>query len=146
MHRAALTPLVAAAAAAACTREAPAAAGPAYTPAVADALKALAADCELRPGADGETRACRGRQTSMTIELDRARRLRSLDVSVLASTGVWEAWTLLEHVLPAVAAPPVVDAARKRLTGEPADEVVGGVRVATAILGERYAVKLTWGR
>jgi hypothetical protein len=49
-------------------------------------------------------------------------------------------------VLPAVAAPPVVDSARKQLRGEPADEVVGDVRVAASNEDQRYAVKLTWGR
>lgn len=140
-------PSLALVAAAACSGgDSPSAPGPAYTAAVADALKALAADCELRPAPDGELRACRGRQATMTIDLDRDRRLRALDVTVLASTGVWEAWTLLHNVLPAVAPPPVVDAARKKLQGEPAGEVVGGVRVATVIDGQRYTVKLTWGR
>jgi len=143
MNRAALPSLVLVAAA--CTREPPPATGPAYTPAIADALKALAAHCELRPRPDGETRACRGRQATMTIELDRARRLRALDIEVVAS-ATWEAWEMLENVLPAVAAPPVVDSARKQLRGEPADEVVGDVRVAASNEDQRYAVKLTWGR
>ena len=144
MPRAALASL---ALAACSTSEPPPAAGPPYTPLTADSLRALAADCELKPAPDGgETRACRGRQATMRIELDRARRLRELETTVIASTGVWEAWPLLEHVLPAVAAQPVVDAARKKLRGDPAPDVVGGVRVATAIDGQRYTVKLTWGR
>jgi hypothetical protein len=145
MTRATLISLVIAAAA--CKREPPAPAGPPYTPATANTLKALAADCEIRPSPEGgETRACRGRQATMRIELDRARHLRELDITVLASTGVWEAWPLYENVLPAVAAPPVVDAARKKLRGDPADDMVGGVRIATAVDGQRYSVKLTWGR
>jgi hypothetical protein len=40
---------------------------------------------------------------------------------------------------------PVVDSARKLLSGQPADPVVGGVRVMTTIDGQRYGVKLTWG-
>ncbi len=145
MPRAALLSL--ALAAAACRREPPAPAGPPYTPATADALKALAADCELRAAPDGgETRACRGRQATMRIELDPGRRLRELDVMVLASTGVFEAWTLLNHVLPAVAGPAVVEAAHAKLRGEPAGDVIDRVRIATAIDGQRYTVKLTWGR
>jgi hypothetical protein len=134
-------------AAAACKGEAPApgSPGPAYTPATADLLKALAAECELRGGPDGETRACRGRQATMRIELDRARRIRELDITVLAASGIWEAWTLYENVLPGVAGQAVTDVARRKLRGDPADDVEG-VRVAATASGERYSVKLTWGR
>jgi hypothetical protein len=147
MTRATLISLVMAAAA--CENERPpfVPAGPPYTPVTADALKAHAPDCEIRPNSEGgETRACRGRQATMRIELDRERRLRELELTVLASSGVWEAWTLLNNVLPAVAGQPVIDAARKKLRGDPADDVVEGVRVATAVDGQRYTVKLTWGR
>jgi hypothetical protein len=149
MIRTTLPALLLSLAAAACENERPpfVPAGPQYTPATADALKAHAPDCEIKPGENGgETRACRGRQATMRIELDRERRLRELDMTVLASTGVWEAWTLFNNVLPAVSGQPVVDAARKKLRGDPADDVVDGVRVATAIDGQRYTVKLTWGR
>ncbi len=146
MTRAALLALVLAASACENERPPPGIAGPPYTPATADALKAHAADCEIKPGpGGGETRACRGRQARMRIELDRERRLRELELTVLASSGVWEAWTLLHNVLPAVAPQPVIDAARKKLRGDPADDVVDGVRVAAAIDGQRYTVKLTWG-
>lgn len=146
MTRAALISLLLAAAA--CEREQRVfPAGPAYTPATADTLKALAPDCEIQPGPEGgETRACRGRQATLRIELDSARRIRELDMMVLASTGVWEAWTLYENVLPAVAGQAVTDAARKKLRGDPAGDVVEGARVATAIDGQRYSVKITWGR
>lgn len=136
-------------AAAACEREQPppVLAGPPYTPATADTLKALAAVCEFQTHPDGgETRSCKGRQATMRIEIDASRRLRELDTTVLASTGVSEAWTLLNNVLPAVAGPAVVDAARDKLRGEPVDDAVAGVRIATAIDGQRYTVKLTWGR
>ena len=145
MLRAAATSL--ALAAAACEDAPPAPAGPPYTPATADLLKALAARCELRAGPEGgETRSCRGRQATMRIELDRARRIRELDIAVLASTGMWEAWTLYENVLPAVVGQAITDAVRKKLRGDPADDVALGARVATAIDGERYSVKITWGR
>lgn len=145
MLRAALTSF--AIAAAACKGEAPGPAGPPYTPATAHLLKALAADCELRAGpAGGETRACRGRQATMRIELDRARRIRELDIMVLAASGVWEAWTLYENVLPGVVGQAVTDAARKRLRGDPAPDVVDGARVVAEIDGQRHKVRLTWGR
>jgi hypothetical protein len=144
MTRTALALLIAAAA---CKGEPPAPAGPAYTPATADMLKALAADCQISPGADGgETRSCHGRQSTVRIEIDRARRIRELDMMVLASTGVAEAWQLYENVLPVVVGPAVTDAARKKLRGEPADDVVEGARVTASIDGQRYLVKLTWGR
>lgn len=151
MTRAALLPLIAAAAiviaAAACESEPQLVPGPPYTPATADTLKALAADCQLKQTEDGsETRDCRGRQATVRIEIDPQRRLRELDITVLAASGVWEAWTLFENVLPAVAGVPVTDAARKKLRGDPAPNLVAGVRVATLIDGQRYSVKLTWGR
>ncbi|HWO22374.1 MAG TPA: hypothetical protein VNO30_26630 [Kofleriaceae bacterium] len=133
----------------ACEREqpAPTLAGPAYTPANADLLKALAADCEIKPGPDGnEVRDCRGRQSKVRIELDRERRIRVLDMTVLASTGVWEAWTLYENVLPALVGQAVTDTVRKKLRGDPAEAVTAGARVTTVIDGDRYSVKLTWGR
>jgi hypothetical protein len=146
MPRAAL-PLAAAAAVAACGGEPPATPGPAYTPATAHMIKALAADCELKTSPEGvETRACRGRQATVRIEIDPQRRIRELDMMVLASTGVWEAWTLYENVLPTVVGQAVTDVARKKLRGDPAPDVVEGARVSTLIDGQRYSVKLTWGR
>lgn len=122
-------------------------AGPPYTPATADALKAYAPDCELQPApGGGEIRACHGRQVKTRIELDRERRLRELEISVLASTGVPEAWVLLDNVLSPVVGQPVRDAAHARLRGDAAGDVVDGVRVAAAIDGQRHTVKLTWGR
>ena len=110
-------------------------------------LKALAADCQLAPGADGgEIRTCHGRQSTMRIEIDSARRIRELDMMVLASTGVAEAWQLYENVLPVVVGPAVTDAARDKLRGAPAPDVVEGARVTASIDGQRYLVKLTWGR
>lgn len=150
MTRAALLPLIAVAAtaaAAACDSEPPPVPGPPYTPATADTLKALAADCQFKQTEDGsETRDCRGRQATVRIEIDPQRRIRELDITVLAASGVWEAWTLYENVLPAIVGLPVTDVARKKLRGDPAPNLVAGVRVATLIDGQRYSVKLTWGR
>jgi hypothetical protein len=137
----------AAAAAAACQGEPPAPPGPAYTPATADMLRALAADCQIQPAPDGgESRTCRGRQATMRIEIDGARRIRELDMMVLASTGVEEAWVLYENVLPIVVGRGVADAAHDKLRGETAPDVVAGARIATLIDGQRYKVRLTWGR
>jgi hypothetical protein len=148
MSRPSLTSLaIAAAAAAACRSEPSGPPGPAYTPATADMIRALAADCELHSTEDGgEIRACRGRQATVRIELDSSRRIRMLDMMVLASTGVEEAWVLYENVLPIVVGRGIADAAHDKLRGEPTPDVVAGVRVATVIDGQRYMVKLTWGR
>jgi hypothetical protein len=40
----------------------------------------------------------------------------------------------------------VTDAAHKKLRGDPAPDVVEGARVTASIDGQRYLVKLTWGR
>lgn len=131
----------------ACTREPPSVPGPAYTPATATMLKAFAESCEVRPGPEGgETRDCRGRQSKLRIELDRERRIRELDMMVLAASGVWEAWSHYELVLPTVVGQAITDTARKKLRGDPAGDVTEGARVTTVIDGERYMVKLTWGR
>lgn len=133
---------------AACERDAPALApaGPAYSPANADLLKALAAQCDFKTTPTGEeTRTCRGPQTTMRIEITPSRRIRELDIEIVSKTGVWEAWTLYENVLPGLVPEPVVDAVRKRLRGDPADTLVAGARIAAAAEGERYKVKLTWG-
>jgi hypothetical protein len=142
-----LAAAVAAVAVGGCRGEPSSPPGPAYTPATADMLKALAADCQLSRAADGsEVRDCRGRQAKVRIELDRERRIRELDMMVLASTGVPEAWVLYNNVLPVVVGDAISDAAHQKLRGEPAPDVVGGARIATEIDGERYKVKLTWGR
>jgi hypothetical protein len=141
--------VAAAGAGSACERKQPglAPAGPAYTPATADLIKALAADCEIKPGPDGnEVRDCRGRQAKVRIELDGERRIRVLDMTVLASSGLWEAWTLYQNVLPTLVGQEVTDTTRKKLRGDPAEDVVAGVRVTTAVEDHRYSVKLTWGR
>jgi hypothetical protein len=110
-------------------------------------IRSLAADCQLRAvEGGGEVRDCRGRQATVRIELDRDRRLRVLDMTVLASTGVGEAWVLYNNVLPVVVGAAVTEAARKKLQGEAAPDVVAGARVATVVDGQRYSVKLTWGR
>lgn len=146
MPRAAPTPLALALVLAACG-DPPGPPGPAYTPATADMLRALAADCQLGGTDDGgETRDCRGRQASVRIELDRDRRLRELDMMVLASTGVEEAWVLYRNVLPVVVGAEISDTAHRRLRGEATPDRVAGARIATLIDGQRYHIKLTWGR
>jgi hypothetical protein len=138
---------LAAALAAACHRELPApptAHGPQLTPAVADALKAVTPQCTRAIVPAGERWRCVGRQATMALDLDRARRLRQLELGVLASQGAWEAWVLYEGVLPAVLAPAALEAARRLLHGEPAAEVTGGVRMAAHASGERYDLALTW--
>ena len=139
--------VLAIAAAAACSREPPAVPGPAYTPATADMLRSLAADCQVRPGDDGgETRDCRGRQATVRIELDRERRIRELDMMVLASTGLEEAWVLYHNVLPTTVGEAITETTHQRLSGEATPGVVAGARIATTIDGQRYQVRLTWGR
>jgi len=142
-----LLAILLAACAAACDREPPAVPGPAYTPAAADMIRALGASCDFKTDADGnESRSCRGRQSSVRIEITSERRIRELDMTVLASTGVEEAWVLYNNVLPEVAGAAVADAAHRKLRGEPVADAPGGPRVATTIDGQRYMVKLTWGR
>ena len=121
--------------------------GPVYTPATADMIRALAADCQIHPTeSGGETRDCRGRQATVRIELDRERRLRELDMMVLASTGVEEAWVLYNNVLPSTVGAEITDTAHRRLRGEATPDRVAGARIATMIDGQQYKVKLTWGR
>jgi hypothetical protein len=139
-------PLLTLAVAASCKDPPPSQPGPAYTPATADMLKALAADCELQPGPEGgEVRSCRGRQATMRIEIDTEQRIRDLDMTVTAASGTWEAWTLYKNVLPPVTGPAVTEVARRKLAGELATDPPG-IRVATLIDGPRYSVRITWGR
>ena len=140
----------------------PASAGPAYTPALANALKALTPSCELRTTEHGELRTCKGRQAEMSLELDRGRRLRSLELVVVTSTGVSEAWALLSGVLPSVVGQTASYAAEAALRNSAsadssggdsssgggssgAEQTADGIRIVATVDGQRHRVKLTWG-
>src|SRR5256885_4453400 len=113
-----------------CSRSSPPERGPAYTPAVANLLGAIAGDCAFTRTDGLEHRTCKGRQATMTIDLGPERTIRSLEIVVLASSS-YEAAEMLKPVLPAVASPALIDAIARRITRNMAmpDEVLEGVTV-----------------
>lgn len=136
-----------------CKGDPPRAHGPALTPLVANQLKALAGDCELRavtsPNGAKELRVCKGRQATMTIHLDGQRNLIQLEI------GVWapmrdEARQLLEQTVRGIVGDAAVRAMTERLGNTKSDPVVAdGVRVNafhTQAPNEnpRYTVDLAW--
>lgn len=127
--------------------------GPALTPMVANQLKSLADQCEVRPanGPDGahELRLCKGRQSEMTMHLDEHRNLTHLEI------GVWapmmpEAQQLLEITLRGIISEPAVAAMTARLLNKKSDPVrVDGVTVNAFYTqadkeNPRYTVDLAW--
>ena len=129
--------------------------GPALTPLVANQLKALAGDCEVR-AAKGETttkelRLCKGRQAMMTIHLDDQRNLLEIEI------GVWaplypEAEQLVRLAIQGIVPPAAVAAIGERMNGTKSNPIViEGVRVDafhTKAPNEnpRYTAVLSWGR
>lgn len=135
--------------AAACKGDAARPPGPAYTPSVANWLKAIAPDCQVRPStADanrgGENRTCRGAQSTVTLEIDRARNLRSIELEINAIAGTGEVWGMLEPILPNVVGAPSTEVARKKLRGEPAVDVAGGPAVFASVADKRHRLAFTW--
>jgi hypothetical protein len=127
----------------ACSRSDPGR-GPAFTPAVADLLTAIAKDCAFTRSGGHEQRTCRGRQTTMTIDLSEGR-LRAVEIVVLASSS-FEAAAMLRPILPSVASPALIDAIAERMTSKTSvpDETVEGVIVHVASVNPRYTLSLTW--
>jgi hypothetical protein len=127
--------------------------GPALTPVVANQLRALAGECEVR-AAKSETgtkelRLCKGRQSMMTIHLDEQRNLMEIEI------GIWapmqdEARILLEQTVRGLISDQAIAAMSARLGNTKSDPVVvDGVRVNafhTQAPNEnpRYTVDLAW--
>jgi hypothetical protein len=127
--------------------------GPPLTPLVANQLKALSGECEIRAAKDGtatrELRLCKGRSSLMTIHLDENRNLRQLEI------GVWapfpdEARILLEQTLRGLISEKAVAAMTARLGNAKSDPVwVDNVRVNAFVTkadkeNPRYTVDLAW--
>ncbi len=127
--------------------------GPALTPAVANQLKALAPECEIRAAKSStgtkELRLCKGRQAMMTLHLDEQRNLRQIEIGVWAPM-IEEAKLLLEQTVRGVISDKAIAAMSERLPNAKSDPiVVDGVRVnafftQTPNENPRYTVDLAW--
>ena len=134
----------------ACSEPATPQRGPEYTAIVANQLRAVADQCQVKRGpSDGdlvEVRTCLGPKGTMRIDLGPGRRIRVLELSIRVSSA-WEARREIEPVVLAVAGPAVVDAVKARVQPTPASlgtVTVDGVRIAVTIVGQRYTVTLAW--
>ena len=129
--------------------------GPALTPLVANQLKALAGECEVRAAKGQSTtkelRLCKGRQAMMTIHLDENRNLLELEI------GVWapmyeEAEQLVRLAIQGIVPAPAIAAVSERMKNAKSDPVViDGVRVDAFLTkapneNPRYTAVLSWGR
>ena len=127
--------------------------GPALTPLVANQLKAIAPDCEIRAaksqGGTKELRLCKGRQSMMTMHLDEQRNLKQLEI------GVWapmydEAKLLIEQTLRGLISDKAIAAMSERMKAQKSDPVwIDGVRVNAFYTQDpkenpRYTVDLAW--
>lgn len=135
----------------ACNKPEPKRHGPALTPAVANKLKALADQCEIKPATapTKELRICQGRQSQMTIHLDEHRNLLRLEVSVFAPM-MPEAQQLLVINLRGIISEQASNAMVARLGNTKSDPVVvDGVRVNAFFTKEpnqnpRYTADFAW--
>jgi len=127
--------------------------GPALTPVVANQLRALAGECEVR-AAKSETgtkelRLCKGRQSMMTIHLDDQRYLIQIEIGVWAPM-VDEARILVEQTVRGLISDNAIAAMNERLGNTKSDPVVvDGVRVNAFYTqapneNPRYTVDLAW--
>ena len=127
--------------------------GPALTPLVANQLRALAGDCEVRAtksdSGTRELRLCKGRQSMMTIHLDADRNIRQLEM------GVWaplyeEAKQLMEQTVRGIVSDKAIAAMSERMRNKQSDPiVVDGVRVNAFYTqapkeNPRYTVDFAW--
>ena len=127
--------------------------GPALTPVVANQLKAIAPDCEIRSTKSEtgvrELRLCKGRQAMMTLHLDEQRNLKQLEI------GLWapmydEAKILVEQTVRGVISDAAISAMSERMKNTKSDPVwVDKVRVNAFYTqapneNPRYTVDLAW--
>jgi hypothetical protein len=127
--------------------------GPALTPVVANQLRALSGECEVRAtksdSGTRELRLCSGPTSKMTIHLDGDRNIRQLEI------GVWaplyeEAKQLLEQTLRGLISDKAIAAMSERIRNKQSDPiVVDGVRVNAFNTqapkeNPRYTVDLAW--
>jgi hypothetical protein len=127
--------------------------GPALTPAVANQLRALAGDCEVRAAKSEngtrELRLCKGRQAMMTIHLDEQRNLKEIEMGVWAPL-VEEANLLLTQSVRGLVSDKAIAAITERLKNTKSDPVwIDGVRVNAFYTQQpnenpRYTVDLAW--
>ena len=127
--------------------------GPALTPLVANQLKALAGECEVRAAKNdngtNELRLCKGRQSTMTIHLDGARNIRQIEIGVWAPMMA-EAKQLLEQTVRGIISDKAIAAMSERLMNTKSDPVwVDKVRVNAFFTkspneNPRYTVDLAW--
>jgi hypothetical protein len=127
----------------------PAKHGPAYTPLVANQLKGLAGECEIRDQQAKQLLLCKGRQAIVNIHLDAKRNLISLDI------GVWaplfdEAEQLIRLAVQGIVPANAVKAMSERLRSTKSEPIViDGVRVdayhtQTANENPRYKATFAW--
>ncbi len=127
--------------------------GPALTPVVANQLKALAGECEVR-AAKSETgtkelRLCKGRQSMMTIHLDEQRNLMEIEIGIWAPLRE-EARLLLEQTMRGLVSEAAIAAMGARMGNTKSDPVtVDGVRVNAFFTREanenaRYTAVFSW--
>ena len=107
--------------------------GPALTPVLANQLKSLAGECEIRPATGKaktkELRLCKGRQAMMTIHLDDQRHLLELEIGLWAPTFE-EAEQLVRLTMKGIVPPAVIAATSERLRNAKSEPVtIEGVRV-----------------
>lgn len=126
-----------------------AARGPELTPVIANALRGLAPQCEVRKTPKRETRLCKGAQSMMTIHLDDQRHIIEIEM------GVWaplrdEARILMDQAVRGLVGDNVVAAFSERLASAKGDPVViDGIRVNAFFTqapkeNPRYTVTLAW--
>ncbi len=125
--------------------------GPELTPLVANQLRGLAGDCQVRARTEGRTREmrmCTGRQAAMTIHLDGQRRLVKLEVTVLA-TFRDEALVLIKQALRGLVTEKLLGELDGRLNQTGTRITVDGVEVQfhttqPAAGSTKYALALVW--
>jgi hypothetical protein len=134
----------------ACSERAAPQRGPEYTAVIANQLRGVADQCEIKrtPGQGdiAEVRSCLGPRSKMRLDLAADRRIRVLELSIRVASA-WEARRVAEPAVVAVASPAVLEAVNARLQPTPTslgDVTVDGVRVGVTIVGQRYTVTLAW--
>lgn len=127
--------------------------GPALTPLVANQLRSLSGECEVRATQSSsgtrELRLCKGRSSMMTIHLDENRNLRQLEIGIWAATRD-EAKLLYDQTLKGLISGKAIAAMDARLANTTSDPTwVDGVRVNAFVTqadkeNPRYTVDLAW--
>lgn len=124
--------------------------GPVFSPSIANALRAIAADCKLEKTPTRQTRDCKGRYGIVKIELGEGERFRGLTVGLRSMILVESKAVIAPAIQPLIgnAKDQVLEAMSKTEVGKTTEVAADGARItvtaAAPVAMPTFTVQITW--